>query len=167
MGFWRPWSQTPSCSGVCVWKPQQQAVIWKTGLYRNDSSTQMICWTPVWVEKSYWGPEFIYFFIKLFFFLDALLTFYSNVTTFPSHHLLLMTRSETAVADPHTFNLAQIEPQRATFTSRTGPLVKFAENVSRHAAGVVGHTVQQTEDGWTIDLTGEHHKTVFNMNSFF
>lgn len=34
-----------------------------------------------------------------------------------------MTRSETTVADTHTFNLAQIEPQRAAFTSRTGPLV--------------------------------------------
>lgn len=51
-GFRRLWSQTPSCSGVCVWKLQQQAVIWKTGHVHNDSSTQMICWTPVWVEKS-------------------------------------------------------------------------------------------------------------------
>lgn len=51
-GFGRLWSQTPSCSGVCVWKPQQQAVMWKTGHAHNDSSAQMICRTPVWVEKS-------------------------------------------------------------------------------------------------------------------
>lgn len=39
-GFRRLWSQTPSCNGVCVWKPQQQAVIWKTGHAHNDSTTE-------------------------------------------------------------------------------------------------------------------------------
>lgn len=94
-------------------------------------------------KKSYWGPEFIYFFIQLFFprcFAFILFKCHYFPPSSPPPACFVkcsVTRSETTVADTHTFNLAEIEPQRATFTSTSGPLVKFCENVSRHAAGVV------------------------------
>lgn len=64
-GFWRLWSQTPSCSGVSVWKPQQQIVIWETGHAFNDPCSQMMCWTCVRVKVLVIRPEWkvIYFFV--------------------------------------------------------------------------------------------------------
>lgn len=86
--------------------------------------------TSEWKNLTYLAlsENLIYFFFDLFssrvLLVDALLSHCSNVTFF--FHLsspsscVFMTRNERAVAEAHTFNLAQIEPQRVTFTSTMG-----------------------------------------------